>query len=88
MPARRTTLEMRVLQRARELRVPMPELFVFLKGDEMPPKWVFLKAIDILLEHEDQAGLHEIAGMPANQTRAANDDREGDVAIREGNYGR
>jgi hypothetical protein len=88
MATKRTTLEMRVLQRvreligndrlmARELRVPMPDLFAFLKGDETPPKSVFLAAVDVLLEREDQAGLREIADMPPNQVPAANDAARG-----------
>lgn len=82
MPPRPTTLEARVLQKAREimgndralareLRLPMPELFAFLRGEDVPPKGVFLRAVDILLEQGDQeqwmgrrpsAGRSEVTG--------------------------
>jgi hypothetical protein len=35
---------------ARYLRVPMPELFMWLKGEEMPPQIVFLRAVDLVAE--------------------------------------
>jgi hypothetical protein len=52
---------MRVLQRAaqtlgderalaRYLHVPMPELFLWLRGDEEPPHTVFLRAVDLITE--------------------------------------
>jgi hypothetical protein len=77
------TLEMRVLQRAaeilgseralaRELRVPMLELFMWLRGSERPTRPVFLAAVDILIEHDDVNSLGADASMPplANEERA------------------
>jgi hypothetical protein len=62
------TLEMRVLQRAveklgseralaRRLRVPMPDLFAWLKGSDRPPRVLFLEAVDILVECGDLPAL-------------------------------
>jgi len=53
---------MRVLQRAvqllgseravaRQLRVPMPELFIWMRGAEETPQVVFLRAVDLLIDH-------------------------------------
>ena len=61
-PSTKTTLEMRVLQRAaellggeralaRRLHVSMPDLFAWLKGAERPTKTHFFAAIDVLIEH-------------------------------------
>jgi hypothetical protein len=74
---------MRVLQRAaeilgseralaRELRVPMLELFMWLRGSERPTRPVFLAAVDILIEHDDVNSLGAGASMPplANEERA------------------
>ena len=58
------TLEMRVLQRAcelmgseralaRRLRVPMPDLFAWMKGTDRPPRALFLESVDILIERGD-----------------------------------
>ena len=58
------TLIVRVLQRAaqllggeralaRRLHVPMPDLFRFLRGSEVPPRQVFLAAVDVLNEFDD-----------------------------------
>jgi hypothetical protein len=55
------TLQMRVLQRcvkelgderalARHLRVPQPELFAWLRGEDLPPHSIFLSAIDLLID--------------------------------------
>jgi len=63
MPLAPQTLEMRVLQRAcellgserslaRRLRVPMPALFMWLKGTEKPPRALFMEAVDILIAHD------------------------------------
>jgi hypothetical protein len=69
------TLEMRVLQRAveilgseralaRELRVPLPELFTWLKGAERPTRPMFLAAVDVLIEHGDSNSLGARAPVP------------------------
>jgi hypothetical protein len=69
------TLEMRVLQRAaevlgseralaRRLRVPMPSLFAWIKGNDRPTRTVFLEAIDILVEHGDTSSLAGVAVKP------------------------
>ncbi|MBV8033044.1 MAG: hypothetical protein JO035_16135 [Betaproteobacteria bacterium] len=58
------TLIVRVLQRAaqllggeralaRRLHVPMPDLFRVLRGSEVPPRQVFLAAVDVLNEFDD-----------------------------------
>jgi len=62
--ATKQTLEMRVLQRAaellgseralaRRLRVPMPDLFAWLRGAEKPPRALFLETVDVLIERGD-----------------------------------
>ena len=69
------TLEMRVLQRAveilgseralaRRLRVPMPSLFAWIKGNDRPTRTVFLQAIDILIENGDTGSLTGAAVKP------------------------
>ena len=69
------TLEMRVLQRAveilgseralaRRLRVPMPSLFAWIKGNDRPTRTVFLQAIDLLVEHGDTSSLAGVAVQP------------------------
>jgi hypothetical protein len=78
------TLEMRVLQRAAELlgseralaralRVPIPDLFMWLRGSERPTRALFLAAVDILLERGDANPLGADASMPPrpNDKRAA-----------------
>jgi hypothetical protein len=57
---------MRVLQRAvqmlgneralaRYLRVPMPELFMWLRGEDAPPQVIFLRAVDLLIDQDTAA---------------------------------
>ena len=81
------TLEMRVLQRAvellgseralaRRLRVPMPDLFAWLKGTDRPPRALFLDAVDLLIERGDLGALDSIApdnseSAPAERKKAA-----------------
>jgi hypothetical protein len=59
-----TTLESRVLRRAcdllggekavtKYLQVPSAELQAWLRGVEVPPRHVFLRAVDLLLERSD-----------------------------------
>lgn len=81
-PMAKLTLEMRVLQRAaeilgseralaRRLRVPMPSLFAWIKGNDRPTRTVFLEAIDILIEHGDTRSLTGAAAQPQAGTGAA-----------------
>lgn len=69
------TLEMRVLQRAaevlggeralaRRLRVPMPSLLAWIRGNDRPTRTVFLETIDILIEHGDTSSLTGVAVQP------------------------
>ena len=73
------TLEMRVLQRgaellgseralARYLRVPMPDLFLWLKGTERPTRATFLAAVDLLMERGDTSALESMIEPPADET--------------------
>jgi hypothetical protein len=73
------TLEMRVLQRgaellgseralARYLRVPMPDLFLWLKGAERPTRATFLAAVDLLMERGDTTALEGMVDSPADET--------------------
>jgi hypothetical protein len=78
---------MRVLQRAvelmgseravaRHLRVPMPDLFAWLKGADRPPRALFLEAVDLLIERGDLAALD--SGAPGKKSAgAAPDGKDG-----------
>jgi hypothetical protein len=72
---------MRVLQRAvellgseralaRALRVPMPELFGWLKGSERPTRAIFLAAVDVLIERGDPSPSSGDATMAPLQSNA------------------
>jgi hypothetical protein len=69
---------MRVLQRAAEvlgseralaraLRVPMADLFMWLKGSERPTRALFLAAVDILLERGDPTPFGADASTPLSK---------------------
>jgi hypothetical protein len=49
---------------ARELRVPMGELRMWLQGSQRPTRPMFLGAVDILIEHGDAGSLGADASMP------------------------
>jgi len=70
----KTTLEMRVLQRcikvlgseralARELRIPLDDLALWLDGLEKPTRASLLAAVDVLIAHEDTIGLGELHSL-------------------------
>jgi hypothetical protein len=42
---------------ARALRVPGSDLDAWLAGEESPPKWVFLAAVDIVVEASEPLGM-------------------------------
>lgn len=56
---------------ARHLRVPMPELFGWLRGDDLPPQAIFFAAVDLLIERDDLDSLSPSAPVAPAQTTAA-----------------
>jgi hypothetical protein len=58
---------------ARELRVPLRELFAWLEGAERPARPAFLTAVDILIDQGDPGSF----GAGASQSPPANDERPG-----------
>ena len=54
---------------ARALRVPLGDLRLWLEGQETPPKWVFLAAVDVVTEASDplpRAIVEDQARAPLN----------------------
>jgi hypothetical protein len=54
---------------AHQLRVPMPELLMWLRGEEEPPQIVFLRAVDLLT---DQGAPNGADIPPVQDARAEN----------------
>lgn len=80
--AEKITLQVRVLQRAaeliggqralaRRLRVPLPTLFLWVKGLGDVPQDVFIRAVDVLIEFEDPldlAGVQDLGSLSGQDT--------------------
>jgi len=67
-------LEVRVLKRgiellgseralARRLRVPLPDLMMWICGNEKPTRVTFMAAVDLLIEAGDTSGLGELHSL-------------------------
>src|SRR5687768_2823278 len=93
MPSRRLTL--RTLRRAlelldgdertlaRKLRVPSLELHGFLMGEDTPPTWVFLAAVDIVSDGTARRqGAIPVGGAPLEVVENQLDRAEEDLARR------
>ena len=55
---------------ARELRVPLRDLAMFMDGSERPTKAVFLAACDLVIAHSDADVLNEVVLGPGSSVRA------------------
>lgn len=60
---------------ARRLRVPMSELAAWMNDKSAPPRWVFLKAVDIILEETPAPGESEPGDPSAPRESAPAGDR-------------
>ncbi|HYD55774.1 MAG TPA: hypothetical protein VEB41_02595 [Burkholderiales bacterium] len=62
---------------ARRLRVPSADLVEWMNDKGEPPQWVFLKAVDIVLEETPPPAESDAGDPPASRDAAEGESRSG-----------